>query len=172
MISLLSQKKESLNEQVTTAELYYTIFVSEHNLAFSTKDHFTKLCIKMFPDSKIAEGFACGATKTQAIIKSALAPALNENVIKACASSPFTTILCDGSNDQDVRKYFAIMVRFWDESAHCAISQFLAMPVCNVDTAQAMFDLSKELECHKIPWSNVIGYTSDTASVMVGKNNS
>ena len=64
------------------------------------------------------------------------------------------------------------MVRFWDESTHCAISQFLAMPVCNVDTAQAMFDLSKELECRKIPWSNVIGYTSDTASVMVGKNNS
>ena len=103
MISLLSQK-ESHNEQVTTAEWYYTICVSEYNLAFSTKDHFTKLCIKMFPDSKIAEGFVCGATKTQAIIKSALAPALNENVIKACASSPFTTILCDGSNDQDVYK--------------------------------------------------------------------
>ena len=84
MISLLSQKKESFNEQVTTAELYYTIFVAEHNLAFSTGDHFTKLCKKMFPDSKIAEGFAgfaCGATKTQAIIKSALAPALNENVV-------------------------------------------------------------------------------------------
>ena len=65
------------------------------------------------------------------------------------------------------------MVRFWDESAHSAISKFLAMPVCNVAIAQAMFDgLSKELECHKIPWSNVIGYTSDTASVMVGKNNS
>ena len=77
----VSQKKESLNEQVTTAELYYTIFVAEHNLAFSTGDHFTKLCKKMFPDSKIAEGFACGATKTQAIIKSALAPALNENVV-------------------------------------------------------------------------------------------
>ena len=126
----------------------------------------------MFQDSKIAEGFACGATKTQAIIKNALAHALNGNVINACASSPFT-ILCDGGNDQDVRKYFAIMIRFWDESAYSAILQFLAMPVCNVATAQAMFDaLSKELECHKIPWSNVIGYTSDTASVMVGENNS
>ena len=57
----------------------------------------------MFLDSKIAEGFACGATKTQAIIKNALAPALSEDVIEACASSPFT-ILCNGGNDQDVRK--------------------------------------------------------------------
>ena len=40
-------------------------------------------------------------------------------------------------------------------------------------TAQVMFDaLYKKLECHKIPWSNVIGYTSDSASVMVGKINS
>ena len=43
----------------------------------------------MFPDSKIAEGLACGATKTHAIIKNALAPVLHENVIE-CASYPFT----------------------------------------------------------------------------------
>ena len=99
-------------------------------------------------------------------------PSLKMLLLKACASSPFT-ILCDGGYDQDVRKYFAIMVRFWDESAHSAISQFLAIPVCNVATAQVMFDvLYKKLECHKSPWSNMIGYTSDTASVMVGKINS
>ena len=32
MTSLLSRKKQSLNEQVTTAELYFTIFIAEHNL--------------------------------------------------------------------------------------------------------------------------------------------
>ena len=88
MTSLLSQKKQSLNEQFTTAELYFKIFIAEHN--FSAGDNFTKLCKKMFPDSKIAEGFACGATKTQAIIKNALVPALNENVNEACVLLPFT----------------------------------------------------------------------------------
>ena len=86
------KRSSHLKEQVTTAELYFKIFIAEHNLAFSDGDHFPKLCKKMFLDSKIAEGFACGATKTQAIIKNALAPALNENVIEACASSPFTII--------------------------------------------------------------------------------
>ena len=69
MTSLLSQKKQSLNEQVTTAELYFTILIAEHNLAFSAGDHFTKLCKKMFPNSKIAEGFACGATRHKPSLK-------------------------------------------------------------------------------------------------------
>ena len=85
----------TLQNQITTAELYFTTFVAEHNLPFSIGDHFTKLCKKMFPDSNIAEGFSCGRTKTQAIVKYALTPALNEKVIEACMSRPFS-ILCDG----------------------------------------------------------------------------
>ena len=55
---------------------------------FLSADHFTKLCKKMFPDSKIAEGFASGRTKTTAIVKCALPPALNAEVIGECQKSP------------------------------------------------------------------------------------
>ena len=65
------------------------------------------------------------------------------------------------------------MVRYWDESERCSITKFLAMPVCNVATGENMFNaLSMEMYSRNIPWSNVIGYASDTASVMVGKNSS
>ena len=40
-------------------------------------DNFTKLCKVMFPDSKTAQEFASGRTKPTAIVKHALAPALN-----------------------------------------------------------------------------------------------
>ena len=47
------------------------------------------------------------------------------------------------------------------------------MLVCNVATAQTLFDvLAHELESHNVPWTNIIGFASDTASVMVGKRNS
>ena len=47
------------------------------------------------------------------------------------------------------------------------------MPVCNTSTAEALFDaLEKELAAKAIPWSNLVGYASDTASVMVGVHNS
>ena len=165
-------KKDSLEDQVTKAELYFTTFIAEHNLSFLTADHFTKVCKVMFPDSKIALGYASGRTKTAAIIKHALAPAVNSEVIHNCQTSPFTR-LCDGGNDQWDRKYFAIMVKYWDKKLCTVVTRFLAMSVCNVATAQALFDaMEGELNSHSIPWCNVIGFASDTDSVMVGAHNS
>ena len=47
------------------------------------------------------------------------------------------------------------------------------MQVCNIATAQVLFDdLVHEFESNGIPWSNVICFASDTASVMVGVRNS
>ena len=47
------------------------------------------------------------------------------------------------------------------------------MPVCNIGTAQSLFTaIEQEFDSRKIPWNYMIGYASDTASVMVGKNNS
>ena len=107
-------KRDTLDDQVTNAELYFTTYMAEHNLSFLAADHFTKVCKVMFPDSKIALGYASGRTKTTAIVKHALAPAVNLKVIQECQTSPFT-ILCDGGNDQWGKKYFAIMVKYWDK---------------------------------------------------------
>ena len=159
-------------DQVTRAEIYFSMFVTEHNLPFFAADHFSKLCKVMFPDSKIAGEYSSGRTKTTSIVKHALAPALNSQVVEQCCSSPYT-ILCDGGNDQFGKKYFAIMVRFWSDTARQPVTRFLAMPVCNTSTAEALFDaLEKELAARAIPWSNLVGYASDTASVMVGVHNS
>ena len=85
----------------------------------------------MFPDSKIAQSYACGHTKAQAIITQAIAPHLNSHVVMACKTSPFS-ILCDGGNDHDVRKLFAIMVRYWNECERQVDTRFLAMPICKL----------------------------------------
>ena len=172
ILSAMPQTSVSLEERITTAELYFTTFIAEHNLPFTVADHFGKLCKVMFPDSEIADGFSCGRTKATSIVKYALAPEFNAQVTKACQSAPFT-ILCDGGNDQAGRKYFAILVRYWEKSARQAVTRFLAMPVCNVSTAEALFEaMSNELESRNIPWRNVIGYAADTVSVMVGVRNS
>ena len=81
------------------------MFIAEHNLPFLAADHFNKLCKVMFPDSKIAQGFACCRTKTVAIVKHALAPVFNSEVVQSCRTSPFT-LLCDSGNDQTDQKYF------------------------------------------------------------------
>ena len=163
---------KSIEDQTIRAEIYFAKFVAEHNLPFLVADHFSRLTKVMFPDSKIAEAYSCARTKTAAIVTHALAPTLREEVVRVCRSSPFT-ILCDGGNDKFDKKYFAVLVRYWDNQVHHVVTRFLAMPVCNRATAANMFDaLNTVMEEHDIPWENVVGYASDTANVMVGAHNS
>ena len=61
------------------------------------------------------------------------------------------------------------MDKYRDQELCKVVTRFLAMPVCNIGTAQALFDaIESEFDSYSIPWSNVVGFASDTASVMVG----
>ena len=171
-ISVAIFRKDTPADLLTAAEIFFSMFIAEHNLLFLAADHFNKLCKAMFPDSKIAQGFACCRTKTVAIVKHALAPVFNSEVVQSCRTSPFT-LLCDGGNDQTDQKYFGIMVRYWDTVAQKPVTRFLCMPVCNIATAQSVFHAIEEaFKSRSTPWKNMIGYASDTANVMVGKHNS
>eukprot|EP00117_Sycon_ciliatum_P019217 scpid92565/ scgid17493/ Zinc finger protein 862 len=172
LTAALFNSQPSVRDQVTTAELYFTSFLVEHNIPHAASDHFTELCKRMFPDSNIAKEYASGRTKTTAIVTRALAPAADKSVTDAYKSAAFSK-LCDGGNDRMHKKYFGKMVRYWDTSLGAAVCRFLAMPVCNIATAETLFNaLQQGLEKRSIPWSNVVGYASDSASVMVGKRNS
>lgn len=53
------------------------------------------------------------------------------------------------------------------------MTRFLDMPACNVGIAKNLFDHIDMLMNEKgIPWSNVVGFESDTSNVMVGRHNS
>ena len=63
----------TLDEQTHVAEAMWSALVAEHNIAFSTSDHATKIFHKMFPDSSIAAGFKCSRTKTNYTIVDGIA---------------------------------------------------------------------------------------------------
>ena len=67
------------------------------------------------------KAYSCARTKTTAIITHALAPRMREVVDNACSSATFT-ILCDGGNDRIDQKYFAILVRYWDDAVGQAVT--------------------------------------------------
>ena len=79
-------------------------------------------------------------------------------------------LLCNGGMIRDTdRKYLEINVRYWDKILEEPVTRFLSVPVCNIATGQSLCDAIDEAftSCN-IPWDNMIGYASDTASVMVG----
>ena len=119
-LSVLFQK--DADDQVTRAEVLFANFVAEHNLSFTTADHFTHLTSAMFPDSKIAQEYKCAKTKTTCIIKGALHPVFSEPVVRLCQTFPFS-VLCDESNKGD-KKHFAVL-------GHQPVTRFLDVPVAN-----------------------------------------
>ena len=89
----------------------WSIFVAKHNVAFLNSDHAKRLFREMFPDSAIAKRFACGCTKTTAIVKEALTPHYHNKVVNNL-SYPFS-ILMDESNDK-VNNTCIILVKVHD----------------------------------------------------------
>jgi hypothetical protein len=143
--SFFPRAKDPLPHQVMNAETLFANFVAEHNLPFTVGDHFTKLVKVMFPDSQIAQKFACGRMKTTMVIKKALAPKVTAPVIKMCQTQPFS-ILIDESNDLGTDKNLVILVRLMDGTIGRAVTRFLDMPVCNIGTGASIFEtLEKSL---------------------------
>ena len=147
------------------------MFVAEHNPPFLIADHFTHLTSAMFPDSKTVKAFSAAKTKTTCIVKGALFPHFTEPIVKMCRQTAFS-ILCDEGNDSN-DKNFTILVRLWDKNLGKPMTRFLDMPICNIGTGEKLFELiNKSLSDRQIAWSNVAGFESDTANVMIGKHNS
>ena len=119
----------------------------------------------------MAQAFSSAKTKTTCIVKGALAPSFLNPVIEMCRGGPFS-ILCDEGNDSE-DKNLAILVRMWDSNLGKPMTRFFAMPVCNIGTAEMLFQhIDSALATNGVSWSNVVGLESDTTNAMVGKRNS
>lgn len=48
--------------------------------------------------------------------------------------------MCDESTDKGTSKYLVLLVRLFDDQLQKPHTRFLDMPVCNIGTAQSVFD--------------------------------
>ena len=70
----------TLDEKVLKAELLFTGFLCEHNLPIATAEHSIRLFKIMFLDSKIAQTYACGRTKTTYVLCGTVAKEFVDNL--------------------------------------------------------------------------------------------
>ena len=63
-----------------------TNFLIQHNLPLATAGHLGPLFKSIFPDSNIAKSYACGRTKTSAIINKAMGLHCHEYLVEHCKS--------------------------------------------------------------------------------------
>lgn len=69
----------------------------------------------------------------------AIAPELDDEVTNICRSQPFG-LQCDESNNMKKEKELVILARVYDENNLEVVTKFIDMPVCNVGTADSLYE--------------------------------
>ena len=80
-----------------------TNLLVQHNVPLAGADHLSPLFRDIFPDSKIAKGYAAACTKTTYILNGSIAPYFKATLVDVMKSQPFS-IAIDGSNDSGLEK--------------------------------------------------------------------
>lgn len=161
--------------KTANSELIFCYFLAKQDHAFTTADDFNSMAVKLFPDSAIAKSYACGRTKATTLVTTVLAPEIQKEILAQCFERPFSVLL-DETTDQSTSKQLAILIRYIDHSSDGNFrinTKLLDMVVVNKATGENLFNaLANSLASSKLEISNMVGMASDSASNMVGKNNS
>ena len=107
----------TLDEKVIKAVLLFTGFLCEHNLTIATAENSGKLFKIMFPDSKIAQKYPCGRTKTTHMLCGAVAKESVDNLKTLLNQLDLTKwfgIATDGSSDEN-DKFLPVFIRHFSK---------------------------------------------------------
>ena len=84
-----------MSSKAEGAEAILCNMVVEQNLPFLSMDHLPALIVHVFPDSRIAIEVKCARTKSAAVIKHALAPAMHKAMIADVLVSPAFSLMME-----------------------------------------------------------------------------
>jgi hypothetical protein len=171
-----SRAHSSAASKVTKAEVLMTNFLVQHNLPLSTSDNMGPLFRSAFLDSDIAKQYACGRTKTCAIVNKAMGRHCHEYVVQHCKEHPFSLGI-DGSSDTDVHKMNPMTVRIFDiNRSHTVTTHFYNMCVTSgrdaSKSAQLFLVVQAKMLEDEIPWSQAVSHSVDNTNSMIGVHNS
>ena len=98
------------DDKVIKAEVKMTHLLVQQNIPLAFADHLSPAVRQNFPDSNIAQNYACARTKTSCILNGALAPFYLDSLVNRMKNS-FFSITTDGSNDTGLEKMNPVTVR-------------------------------------------------------------
>ena len=140
------------------------------NVPFSVADQLSPLIKEIFPDSRIAAGYASKRTKTTCIVNLALNPHFRSKLVAEMKEKPYY-IAIDGSNDSGLMKMNPLTVQIFTFGG--VSTQQLDMCMTRGSTAADIFGkMDQVLQQHGVYWENCVSVGVDNASVNLGKRNS
>ena len=156
------------------AEVKMAILLVHHNTFFNLSNHLTRYITKEFKGSSAAENFACGRTKTAAIVN-CVGKHLKQELVQHMQENPFSVML-DASNDTRLYKMFPVTVHMYDVKFTRTMTKFLDMNKLvgrEASTAQFEFNsIDKLFQTFELSQNLVTGLGVDNTNSNTGTHNS
>lgn len=148
--------------------LALSLFVASHNLPFSALEHLNSLLKINIDDSKIVKNLNINRKKAQKITKYAIAPE-NTKFIKNITKDQYYSLIIDESTHITTEKNLAVIIRVFENEVK---DRFLGLIPVEDSSAQGLFNGLKEfLDKNEIPLCNLLSFSADNCSVMMGVKN-
>lgn len=151
------------NNDVLTAEIYWTLYSMEKHFSFKSFDGISDIFGKMFPSCPEAQKFSCGERKASYVVNFGLAPYFHNLLAAKVKKAGNYVLLFDESlNHHQQQKQLDVHIRFWDEGQ--IRTRFLTSKFLGHGTSDVLF---KELEdcCSDIGKSRLIQLSMDGPNV-------
>ncbi|XP_065665582.1 uncharacterized protein LOC136087006 [Hydra vulgaris] len=112
-------------EKVLKAELICCLDIVQSKYSFRSSENKSKQFASMFPDSKIANNFSCGRTKSGYIVTHGLAPYLKKILLGDLNKLDNFVCLFDESYNKVVKKgQMDLHVRYWNEESNTVCTRY------------------------------------------------
>lgn len=156
------------------AEVKMAMMIVHHNTFFNLSDHLTRLVNSEFQGSAAAENFACGRTKTSAIIN-CLGNEFKAELVEDMKKFPFSFMI-DGSNDTGIAKMYPITVHIYDVNFNRVMTKFFDMNLIEGSTSGTAATIFQHVDAlfqkYEISWHSVTGLGVDNTNVNIGAHDS
>jgi len=114
-----------MKEDVLKAEIYWTMNEVTKHHSYNSGKNTSALFGVMFPDSTIAQKFACGPSKTSYLAAFGLAPYFEKNLLDQLREVPFYSVSFDESfNKVTKNEQLDFSVRYWDPNHNQVIDRY------------------------------------------------
>jgi len=167
--------------QTTRAEVKIATLLVHSNVPFSVANQLSPLFKEIFPDSRIAAGYASKSTKTTCIVNGALKPYFRSKLVAGMKDKPYS-IAIDGSNDTDWLKMnpltvclftpSGVYVQLLDMCITRGSSSSLTCMTRGSTVADIFAKVDETLQQFGVGWSNCVSAGVDNTSVNLGIRNS
>ena len=150
------------------------MMIVHHNTFFNLSDHPTQIVKSEFQGSAAAENFACGRTKTSAIIN-CLGDEFQAEMVDDMKKFPFSFVI-DGSNDTGIAKMYPVTVLIFDVNNNRVMAKFLDMNLIEGSTSGTAATIFQHVDAlfhkYEISWNSVTGLGVDNTNVNIGARDS